>query len=536
MSSDRGDGMGMSDGAAGRSMPPGRPTTGTGPRRGRRRERPEHVLVIGASLAGAFAAAAAAGDGRRVTLVERDVLPDHPRPRDGVPQGRQPHVFLYRGLLAVEELLPGFGTRLRAAGAVPFDTGDLAWLGEFGWAPSNRKQFGVLSATRPLFDHLVLTRVRDLPGVTVLDGSRVTALRPGPSDGPRWLVDLADGTGRAADLVIDSTGRASRLPVWLDEVGVSAPAVSAVDARIGYATRTYAIERAPSGVAGVVLLQTPDLRRGALALPVEDGRWIVGAVGAGDRRPPREVDGFEEFLAGLPDSAVAALVATGQADDGVAVHRRTGNQRHHYERLRDWPPGLLVLGDALCAFNPVYGQGVTVAACEALLLRDALRRGLRPGDERRLLRAFTRVAALPWAIATGEDLRYPTSTGEVSRNQALLGRWTRELGRLSAHGDTLAQASMARVYHLMAPPWLLFRPGLVSHALRARVRGYGPPTPRPPVGGGPTPSGAPRPSGHPTVSAAAAGTPAPTAAGTPPSGAPATPGPAGRRSSRGDHR
>src|SRR5687768_13818768 len=97
------------------------------------RRRPSRVVVLGAGLAGAFAAAAAAAPGRRVTLVERDVLPAVPAPRPGVPQGRLLHVYLHRGLLAIEELLPGIRAELQAAGAVPFDSGDLAWLGEYGW-------------------------------------------------------------------------------------------------------------------------------------------------------------------------------------------------------------------------------------------------------------------------------------------------------------------------------------------------------------------------------------------------------------------
>ncbi|MGB3827424.1 MAG: hypothetical protein WA962_01495, partial [Ornithinimicrobium sp.] len=174
-------------------------------------------------------------------------------------------------------------------------------------------------------------------------------------------------------------------------------------------------------------------------------------------------------------------VAVAEPLGGVSIHRQTGNRRHHYERLRRWPAGLLVVGDALCAFDPVYGQGVTVAACEALLLRTALQRGSRPGTERRLLRRFARLAALPWAIATSEDRRYPSCEGSPSLHEALLSRWTCELGRLAGHGDQRAQAAMSRVYHLMGSPLLLFQPQLLAASVRCRVRGYGPATPRPTI-------------------------------------------------------
>jgi len=429
-----------------------------------------------------FAAAAACGAGRSVTVLERDVLPQTgPEPRSGVPQGRQPHVFLYRGLLAVEQLLPGFGAEMREAGAVAVDTGDLAWLGEFGWNPGGHRQFEVFSASRPLFEHLVLRRVRAMPGVEVRDGIRVESVRRGGPGGPPWLVDLADGSIEAADVVVDASGRTSRLGLWLSAAGVGPARTSEVDARVGYATREYAVRADQVKPAGIVVQQTPHTLAGGIALPVEGDRWLVGAIGSGDRRPPRDAAGFCDFLDGLRDSALSEIIRTAQPLGDVAVHRQTANRRHHYEKVRDWPSGLLVMGDALCAFNPIYGQGITVAACEALLLRRALGQGLRPGGERRLLRAFCKVAALPWAIATGEDLRYPTCTGTGSRTQALLHRWTLELSRLSAHGDVLAQSSIARVYHLMAPPWILFRPGLLAAALRARIRGYGPETPRPEI-------------------------------------------------------
>lgn len=448
------------------------------------RRRSSRVVVLGAGLAGAFAAAAAAAPGRTVTLVERDVLPTEPAARAGVPQGRLLHVYLHRGLLAIEELLPGFRAEMQAAGAVTFDSGDLAWLGEFGWAPRGRRQFPLLSATRPLVEHVVLERVRALPGVVVRDGVRVHRVRRGAGpDEPAWWVEGVAGTERLtlpADLLVDATGRSSRLPVWLADAGVRAAPVSEVDAHIGYAARRYALTGVEVGPPGIVVLQTPRDPAGGIALPVEDGRWLVGAIGAGVLRPPRDADGFTAFLDGLRHDAVARLVHAGTPEGDVVVHRQTRNRRHHYERVRDWPPGLLVVGDSLCAFNPVYGQGVTVAACEALVLRDALRRGLAAGDERLLLRRFVRVAALPWAVATSSDLRYAPDA-RPSPLQRLLGRWTQELDRLASHGDVLAQSTVARVYHLMASPLLLVRPGLLRAALRARLRGYGTAVPAPEV-------------------------------------------------------
>ncbi len=442
----------------------------------------QRVVVVGASVAGMFAAAAAAHAGCEVLVLERDEPTDDVGPHRGVPQRRQPHVFLYRGLISLEELLPGIRADLLARGAVALDTGDLAWLGEQGWMATGQPSFEVVSMTRPLLDQVVRRRVVGLPGIEIRGGVRVSGLRRA---GARWQVEIAGGEPIVdVDLVVDASGRGSRLPTWLAELGVDAPSLTEIDAGVGYATRRYRLEGADAArrehdFVGVVVAQTPATLRGGIALPVEDGHWLVAGFGCGEQRPPRDAAGFTSFLESLRDPALADLVRNGEPVGDVDVHRQTANRRHRYEQLAGWPENLLVLGDAFCAFNPVYGQGITVSAMEALLLRRALADGLRPGSAARLLKDFARVVALPWSIATSEDLRYPTSVGRQTPAQAVLGRWSRTLGQLAAHGDSRAQAVLGRVYHLMGSPLLLFDPRLMASAVRSGVRGFGAPVQRP---------------------------------------------------------
>jgi flavin-dependent dehydrogenase len=434
------------------------------------------VVVLGASLAGLWTAAAASGAGARVLVLDRDREPDGAQQRAGVPQGAQPHVLLHRGLRAGEELVPGLREELLGAGAVRIDTGLLPWLGEHGWLRPQRS-YDLVSLSRPLFEHVVRERVRCLPGVEIRWDAHVDGLR---RDGTGWRV-VAGDSDVTTPLVVDATGRSSRLRRWLAEIGVSTPEPRTVDARMGYATQVVVGGPDPREMPGVVVQAIPQSPVGGLALPIEGRRWLVTGIGFGDeRRPPRDPDGLADFLAALRDPAVAALLHSGDRVGPVAVHRQTANRRHRYAEVSGWPDGLLVVGDALCCFDPVYGQGITVSALQALRLRAALGAGHRPAGARRLLRQLDRAADLPWAVATGEDVRMPSSAGRQSVGQAAVSAWAGQVGRRAVQGDRRANATMGSVYHLESSPLALLHPALVASVALGRLLGDRP-SPRPAV-------------------------------------------------------
>ena len=427
------------------------------------------VVVIGAGLAGLLAAAASVAAGAETVIIERDVLPETPEPRKGVPQGRQAHVLLHRGLLSAEDLLPGLRDDLLKHGAAQFDSGRMPWLGEYGWLPTGLPSYELISVTRPLLEHLTRERLLQHRGVTILEGVRATGLR---QRGSGWQVIAEDGATFGADRVIDASGRGSRMPHWLTELGVRVAEPDQVDAHLGYACRLYRANGRPPLTTGVLIGGTPSTQRSAIALPVENDHWLVIGGGYGDHRPTREPEEFEAFLAQLRDPAVADVAARLEPVSDIAIYRQTSNRRYRYGRVRGWPDGLLVVGDAACAFNPVYGQGISVAAQQALLLREAW-------HAPRLQRRLDRVADFCWSVAISEDLRQPTSDGRQNLPQRIVAAWTAELSRLAVAGDPRAFYTFSRVYHLMAPATELFHPALFLTAALSVVRGRGRPAPRP---------------------------------------------------------
>jgi 2-polyprenyl-6-methoxyphenol hydroxylase-like FAD-dependent oxidoreductase len=438
-----------------------------------------HAVVIGASMAGLLAARVLAESFERVTIVDRDRLPDSGSFRNGVPQGHHLHVLLVGGRHALESLLPGFESDLRAAGAVVVRfPQDALWLTAAGWSRrfEARPDDYVLSVSRPLLESLVRRRVRESDRVAVMEGCEVPALRTngeGRVTGVevRNRGDLNGSTARelAADLVVDASGRASRCGDWLEALGYSRPEETRIDSFLGYASRQYA---PPPGwqsdwKALFLMSQAPTHARTGFLFPIEEGRWIVTLAGAGRDYPPTDDEGFLAFARSLRHPVLHDAIRGAEPLTPIHGWRHTENRRRHFERLRRWPPGLIALGDAACAFNPIYGQGMSVAAQTAV----ALDRELRAADDLdRLTRRFQRTvaarAAGAWLLATGEDLRYPTTEGSrVGFTTRLTHRYLDRVVR-AATVDPAVSAVFLEVLALVRPPASLFHPLVAAAALR----------------------------------------------------------------------
>lgn len=440
-----------------------------------------HAVVIGASMAGMLAARVLAGHVERVTVVERDRLPDGVQPRRGVPQGWQVHALLARGLVGLERLFPGFGRDLQDAGAVPVRVpGDVLVLTRAGWVDRRAPGWLSLSASRPLIEATVRRRLLQLPGVTVLDGCQVTAL--GASDDGRVVRGVVvrgdDGAASLdADLVVDASGRGSRTPTWLADLGSPVPDRTTIDARITYASRFY---RVPDGFAadwtGLMLFgDRADNPRSGYLFPVEDGRWVVGLIGACGVHAATDEEGFAAFARSLRSPVLAEALAAAEPVSDVHLHRGTTNQRWHYERLRRRPERLLVLGDAACAFDPVYGQGMSSAVLAAESLdaclrsqRSRRREGDLTGLAGRYQRRLARRLAEPWLFAVGEDLRFPGTTGGTAGPlRRTLHRYQDRLEAAATY-DPVVTDVYIRALGMLERPTAILRPHLLLAAARSR--------------------------------------------------------------------
>ncbi|MFI6638099.1 NAD(P)/FAD-dependent oxidoreductase [Streptomyces sp. NPDC050504] len=444
-----------------------------------------HAIVMGGSLAGLLTAHVLAAHADRVTVIERDRYPEGPEPRAGVPHGRHTHILLESGLRALDELLPGFARELVDGGAHRVGMPDDVVLWQSGgWQRRTEGTAHLVSASRPFTEWLVRRRVlaherievrqsTDAIGL-VGDASRVRGVRVRTRDTrAAGAAGTADAEVLTADLVVEATGRGSRAPQWLAELGAEPPAEETVDSGLGYATRIFRAPPPdhPGTYSGVYVVPDPGRPRGAVVLPLEGDRWIVTLSGFRDGAPPTDEEGFARFADLLPHPVVHDWAAKGEPASPVHGYRRTANVRRRYDRSGRRPAGFLVVGDALSAVNPVHGQGMTVAALGALALRDVLADRGRAPTTRRAQRALFTATRQAWDVATGADKAMPGTTGNASGARAADVPVDWYLGRILARasGNPVVGAAIRDVLFLKAPLVSLFAPRVLREVLLSPV-------------------------------------------------------------------
>lgn len=438
------------------------------------------AVVAGASLAGLLAARVLAPHFDEVLLIDREALPAGNEHRRATPHTWHAHGLLARGREAMEQLFPGITEEWLAQGGRCGDAQRSVafYVGRQRFAPGDSGISGI-AVGRVVIEGSVRRRVLALPRVRVLAPLRVL--------GPLWdaagrrvrgLCVAPDEEGGTAfeipaELVVDATGRASRLPQWLAGLGFPVPDEEQVRSDIRYATAYF--ERRPDELPGlevVIGTATADHPRPAVLIGQEQDRWVVTLAGYGSDTPPLDRCGFAAWArAGVPE--IASVVDAGRWLCEPRGYRFPHSQRRRAERLARWPRGLLAVGDALCSFNPIYGQGMSVAAAEALALQEELA-GAREGFEQRVLRRAARIVDTPWTTAAGADLAIPAVEGARPLPVRLVNGYMARLFDAAGSDPAVGRAFLA-VAHLLQPPATLFAPGLLWRVFRAAARRAAPP-------------------------------------------------------------
>lgn len=430
------------------------------------------ALVLGGSMAGLLAACALAETYSEVTVVDRDELGEVAEPRKGAPQGSHAHALLARGQQALEELFPGLTEQMLGQGIPITDVAEMHWyLGPKRFAPAKS---GLVAATpsRPLLEAMVRARVRALPGVRFLERADIVGVVADARNervvGATVAVEGVDQVIEA-DLVVDATGRGSRTPLWLTELGYQQPAEERIKIGLSYTTCTFRMPENPlTDDQSVIGLTTPQYPRGAYFGRSVADRYILSLVGVLGDRPEPGMDGFLAYAKSLPFDEIHDAIVGAETLRGPQTITFPASVRRRYENLRSFPKGYLVVGDAVCSFNPIYGQGMTVAALDALALRDLVRAGGEP-DARAYFRTIAKIIDAPWQISAGGDLSWPEVEGPRPLPVRMGNRYMARL-QTAALVDGEITARFMRVTGLVDPPSALMRPGTMLRVLRGARR------------------------------------------------------------------
>ncbi|SDS71903.1 2-polyprenyl-6-methoxyphenol hydroxylase [Streptomyces sp. TLI_053] len=444
------------------------------------------AVVIGGGYAGLLAARVLADHFTEVLVLERDTLDRTTGAHPSAPQSYHAHAMMARGARTLELLFPGLRAELEQLGAPVYDYGErISFLLPTGFAVRATTGVRIQSFTRDELERRIRGRVLDLAPVRLLGGARVSGLGRGPDgriDQVRYWTGAGGKQAVSADLVVDASGRTTSIDDWLGEAGLPVSAKSTVKARITYTTMVF--DRTPEEKDYDLAYQmtfAPAVRRGGAMLAVEHGRWVCSLFGF-EQHPPTDPDGFLDYARSLDNPRLAEQIARRGRHDALHRYTNPGSVWRLHHRNPGWPEGLIAIGDALCVFNPVYGQGLTVPAIEAEALGALLRRRSTgtgpPGLSREYLRTAAGIIKAPWSLSTTSDLMWnPTGRPLAAR----FAHWYNQQVFGLARHDADVWTRFVKVVNMTAPSSLLMRPSVLAKIARQALTRR----PDPPAADGP---------------------------------------------------
>ncbi|MEA5594611.1 NAD(P)/FAD-dependent oxidoreductase, partial [Rivularia sp. UHCC 0363] len=405
------------------------------------------AIVIGGSMAGLLSARVLADYFGRVIVVERDTLPSLPQTRMGVPQANHAHIMLAQGHRILEELFPGIDAELSEAGAPKINwTKEYAMFSYWGWHPRIASDLITHSASRAFLEWLVRRRLLGFENIKFQDKTQVEGLLSNSQNSQVTGVKVCNSYEHKeeliADFVVDASGRNSQVSNWLKSMGYQLPEKTVINSFLGYSTCWY---EPPQDLeidwkAIAVFYKPPHKKHGGVLVPVEGNRWAITLAGIAKDYPPTDNNGFLECARNLRNSAIYDAIKDAKPISKVYSYRRTENCWHHYDKLARLPSSLIIIGDAVCAFNPVYAQGMTTAALSALILQKCLHKQFKDSqfEAKGLTRYFQQKLAemlkTPWLMATSDDCRWETTVGgKPDRITQFMHKYMDEVILLSVH-------------------------------------------------------------------------------------------------------
>jgi 2-polyprenyl-6-methoxyphenol hydroxylase-like FAD-dependent oxidoreductase len=446
----------------------------------------QQAIVIGGSITGLLVARVLSDHFNQVFLIERDKFNDQPEVRKGQPHAQHLHALLASGREILERYFPDLINSLQEGGAILADMGQAArWYIAGGYRLQYHSGMTSILLSRPFLEYEIRRRVMMLPNITVLDGYSVEGLMTTPERSHIVGVRLKrfavaeDYTPLQAALVVDACGRGSASLQWLSALGYAKPPETVVKVGLAYASRIYHRQPGdlPNATLAIVSADPPHCPRSGVIFPIECDRWMATLASWGEDHPPLDEETFLDFTHHLPAPDVYNILRRAEPLSGVISYKYPASLRRHYEKLRQFPSGYLVMGDAFCSFDPAYGQGMTSAALQATVLDELLRIKTDPQQlARQFFKRAAKIVDIPWQLAVGEDFRFPTTQGKKPLGADFLNAYVGLVHR-ATHVDPVVYERFLKIMNLQSAPSSLFHPKMIWRVLQAQRKRNSAPQP-----------------------------------------------------------
>ena len=428
----------------------------------------KQAIVLGGGIAGLLTANVLARHFEKVILVENDRFTNDCKVRKGTPQANHVHLLLAKGKEILQDFFPELEDEIVKNGAIKIDfLNDSRYRLPSGWAPKFESEIITFTCTRTLLENTIRNQIQKNSKIKIKDDTQVTSLVLEESN--KISLNTKDGQNICGDLIVDCTGRNTKTPAWLEEIGLSRPKETKIDSFVGYATRRYVPPQNDKRTWKMLAILNKPITnpRTGVIYPIEDGKWLVGLYGIGkDNHPPTDEKGFLEFTRHLESTELYDALRDATPDSEIHGYKVDGSRKFHYEDMSLWPENFIVLGDAVSVFNPFYGQGITSAALSVRALENLLKNNKMGKDfATTFQKTLAKTVSLPWVLGTSEDLRWPTTLGKKPNAVTRMVQNHAQRVLLLAPKSRLATKSFLQMMHMMKTPLIIFHPILLLHVV-----------------------------------------------------------------------
>jgi 2-polyprenyl-6-methoxyphenol hydroxylase-like FAD-dependent oxidoreductase len=437
------------------------------------------AIILGSGVAGLSAAQVASKYFDQVLVLDHDHLPESGDPRQFIPQANHAHLLHHHGGDILNRLFPGFYQGLLEMGSVPVRENEIAWFSHGFWKHSLSRlsrDFTHYSQSRTVIDRVILSLLRKNPKISVLERHKALSFIFDREDRKVIGVEVKDLSESVvhsieAQIVIDASGNTSATPTWLKALGYMPPVETKVGMDLVYVSQKMLLPE--ENRSWKILAITPPAaksRMGSLLVPLENNLWLMTQFQVFPGQLPKSNEEFLEFAKQQDEPHIYEAIKNGTPVSPVMRYRFQGATWRHYERLTEFPDGLIALGDAVCRLNPIYGQGMVSSAVTVDCLDRCLAREFKNGRTSlsgfplRFFKAAAKNQKTAWALNIQEDFRHAQTTGARPFGLALTNAYLQKFLELSSQDARLFEIFLA-VLNIEASVWTFFQPYALKEVL-----------------------------------------------------------------------